>query len=195
MKTLRLPFFFLLCISLLLFNGCGDDDDDELTTERLNYDGVNDTAPILDAAVFAAYFPADQVRDFQGRELEAVEFFLATLPPSVRVVIYAAGPTDDAPGDEIYVSPILNQRINNVQTFITHRLTSPLSLTSEGIWIGIETGIEEGAASQTVGCDNGANYNPNGDRIRIGDEWLSFSLRSGGQEQVNWNIRGVIAAQ
>ena len=191
MKTLRLPFLFLLCLGLLVWTGCGSDDEDPLIIETLNYDGPNFTAPNLDANTFATFFPPSEIAPFADRELESVQFWLTDLPPTVRVVIFEAGDTDAAPSDNVIYERNITQRINAVNTWITDRIT-PFRLGDypDGIWIAIETGITEGNRIQSVGCDAGTNYNPNGDRIKIGDEWLNFSDLG---EAINWNIRGVLA--
>lgn len=192
MKNLRLSLLLLLAVGLLGWTGCADDDD-PLVRDTLNYDGANLTAPNLDANMFAAYFPADVVRQFAGRQLAEVQFFLTAIPPSTRVFVFAEGPTDQAPGEELY-SEDITQRVNASGDFIVHRLSEVVTLADQGIWIGIETDIAEGVLVQSVGCDDGSNYNSNGDRIRIGNTWTSFREITG-SERVNWNIRGVIAEE
>ena len=194
MKALRLPFFFLLAIGLLAWSGCSDDDDD-LIIETLNYDGDNFTAPNLDANIFAAYFPPSELQNVTDRNLESVAFFLEAVPPEVEVIVYAAGATDREPGAELYRSPSLLNRVNATGEFITHRLRTPIDLSqqNDGIWLAIQTDIAPGNRVQSVGCDAGNNYNPNGDRIRIGNTWTSFNEVTG-SEQVNWNIRGILSS-
>ncbi|OAV43388.1 hypothetical protein [Lewinella sp. 4G2] len=194
MKTLRLPFFLLLSLAVLSFTGC-DDDEDSIVVETLNYDDRNDTAPSIDAGMFAAFFPADLVDDFAGRQLSEVEVFLADIPPSTKVFIYAEGDNEREPGGVLYESPDLTQRVNVAGAFFEHRLTTPLTLGNQGIWIAIETGIERGNRQVSVGCDAGLRFNPNGDRVRIGNEWTSLSELTGNAERINWNIRGVIAPE
>ena len=196
MKTLRLPFYLLLCLGILAWTGCGDDEDD-LVIETLNYDGNNVTAPLSRASVFAAYFPPDQVAPFQGRNLESVNFFLANLPPETRVIIYEEGDTQTTPGDVLYESANLNGRINFVGDFYSHRLPTPIELGDRGIWIGVSTGFNEFTTelSQTVGCDAEGNGVENGDWMLIDGSWISFFDFTGQTTAVNWNIRGVIGAE
>lgn len=195
MKTSTLPFLLLLCVGLLGWSSCGDDD---VVADSLNYDDVNFTAPFNDAGLhtFAAYFPPGETQAFSGRSLERVSFWMQQPAGSTSVVIFAEGADDAAPGAELYRSLDLTQRINEGD-WTNHFLTTPITLTAnEGIWIAVEVDIPSDRF-QAIGCDQGLNYNPNGDRYEIpqGPTWTNFDTFTGGEASINWNIRGFLAEE
>ncbi|MEM9525970.1 MAG: hypothetical protein AAGA31_05125 [Bacteroidota bacterium] len=194
MKTNSLPFLLLLCIGLLSWSACGDDDD--IVQDSLNYDGPNFTAPQNAAGfnTFAAYFPSSVTQPFIGRDLVSVRFWLQDIPLSTTVIIYDVDPNGDdrQPGPILY-SRDITQRIN-ATGWIDHNLTTPVELTGAGLWIGIETEIAQNLG-QAIGCDQGTNYNPNGDRFQDpSGAWTSFNEVTG-TERINWNIRGFLNEQ
>lgn len=192
MKTSSLPFLLFLCIGLLSWSACGDDDD--LVLDTLNYDGPNFTAPTNGDGftTFAARFPESETQEFIGRKLEKISFFLEQIPISTVVIVYADNSTDTRiPGPELY-SIDLTQRIRNTG-WIEHVLTTPIDITGEGLWLAVEVDLEAG--DQAIGCDQGANYNPNGDRLQTpANVWTSFNEITG-NERINWNIRGIISEE
>ncbi len=194
MKTSSLPFLLFLCLGLLSWSSCGDDDD--LVQDTLNYDGPNFTAPQNGAGVntFAAFFPESEVQPYIGRRLNRVSFWLEQIPLSTSVVIYAASSDDRTPGAELYRID-LTQRIRTGRVWVEHNLPTPIELTGEGIWIGVEVDVEN-TLDQAIGCDDGANYNPNGDRFRPAGStvWSSFNEITS-TERINWNIRGFLAEE
>jgi hypothetical protein len=194
MKTSTLPFLLLLCVGLLGWSSCGEDD---IVVDSLNYDGDNFTAPFNDAGLhtFAAYFPPGETQAFSGRSLERVSFWMEQVPGATSVVIFAEGANDDAPGAELYRSLDLSQRIRN-RGWQDHFLTSPLTIgANEGLWIAVEVDIPSNQF-QAIGCDQGLNFNPNGDRYEIpqGPTWTNFEEFTG-TERINWNIRGFLAEE
>lgn len=195
MKTSTLPFLLFLCIGLLGWSSC--EDDDPLVADTLNYDGDNFTAPFNNAGLhtFAAYFPPGETQAFTGRTLERVSFWMEQVPGATSVLIFAEGPNDAAPGAVLYRSLDLSQRINN-RGWQDHFLTDPITLNAnEGIWIAVETDIPSDRF-QAIGCDQGLNFDPNGDRYQIpqGPTWTNFEDFTG-SEQINWNIRGFLAEE
>ncbi len=194
MKTSSLTLLLFLCIGLLSWSSCGDDD--ALVVDTLNYDGPNFTAPFNDAGqhTFAAFFPESEIQPYVGRQLNKVSFFLQNIPTSTSVVIFAAGPSDQVPGAELYRID-LTGRIRS-SGWIEHNLTTPIDLTGAAIWIGVEADLPSNQF-QAVGCDEGLNYNPNGDRYQIptGFTWTDFETFTGGEATINWNIRGFISAE
>lgn len=200
MKTSFSLLFSLLLIGLLGFSSCGEDDDNNNgpDLETLNYDGNNVTAPALErgSRTFAAYFPANEVQSLVGRKLARVDFWLQDIPDATSVVIYSVGDNDRAPGPQLYRID-LTQRINNTGWY-EHLIpaASQVEIPAEGLWLAVET-IAPTDRFQSIGCDNGANFNPNGDRMLppTGGTWTSFSEVTSGGETINWNIRGVLAAE
>ena len=195
MKAFNLPFLLFLSIGLLTWSGCTDDDVDDLINEvTLNYDSAPDSAPFIDANMYAVWFPNSEVSPFADRDLETVRFQLEDFPPTVIVRVFEAELVNDEPTitNEIYEQNI-TQRVNAVGTFIEHRLTTPVDLSNRpnGIWIGIETGIAPGNRIQSIACDAPGNGNINGQWVRIGDSWGRFTDLGG--EDVDWNIRGILS--
>lgn len=194
MKTSSLPFLLLLCVGLLGWSSCGEDDP---VADSLNYDGPVFNAPFNSTGLhtFAAYFPPGETQAFSGRSLERVRFWMEQVPTATRVIIYAEGASDDAPGAELYRSLDLTQRINP-RDWHDHFITTPITVSAnEGLWIAVETDIPSNQF-QAIGCDQGLNYNPNGDRYEIpqGPTWTSFNQFTG-SERINWNIRGFLAEE
>ncbi len=194
MKTAYFPLLLLLCIGLLGFSGCDDDDE---VLETLNYDGPNFTAPQNGAGVnvFAAYFPESEIQrqGVAGRSLERIDFWLQSVPLQTNVVVYGFSGNDAIPGTELYRID-LTQRINNAG-WVEHIIPGGLTIPDSGIWLAVETDLAA-VGAQSIGCDEGLNYNPNGDRMLTPSSggWSSFNAITG-SEQVNWNIRGVITPQ
>ena len=193
MKYASLSLALFLALGLFMFTGCGDDDA-AVTADTLNYDGPNVTAPQNGAGLntFAAFFTTDQTQPFAGRRLERVRFWLTRIPLATSVVVYAEGNTDRSPGAELY-RVNLTQRIRNTG-WNEHVLTTPVDVEADrGLWLAVEVDIENNG-DQAIGCDSGASYSPNGDRLlpSTGGVWTSFNEITG-SETVNWNIRGVLA--
>lgn len=193
MKLKSFPLLLLLVVGLLGYSGC---DDDDAVTETLNYDGPNFTAPFNGAGlnVFAAYFPASVLQDFAGRRLSGVEFFLETIPEQTSVVLYGFSGNDAIPGDELYRID-LTQRVSVAGDFTEHVIPGGFAIPSEGLWIAVETDLAADGI-QSIGCDEGLNYNPNGDRMLTPTSggWSSFNAITG-SERINWNIRGILATE
>lgn len=190
MKLLHLS---LLLLALLTWTGCEDEDAPTLTT--LNYDGANATAPSLPAGInkFAVYFPPERTIPYSGRDLERVTFYVSAIPTATRVAVHKEGPDNLTPGDVIERRDI-SARVTTTGWY-EHRLTNPLTLSDEGIWLVVEVEVATDG-SRAIGCDAGRNYNPNGDLIQYANatQYGSFQQITG-NETVNWNIRGVLAAE
>ncbi|MCP9237361.1 hypothetical protein [Lewinella sp. JB7] len=191
MKPSALPYILLLFVPLLWL-GCKEDDPAVVTT--LNYDGPNVTAPQLPPGtnLFAAYFPPSETQPYTGRTLEKVTFYLTQVPLATRVVVFGEGPDDRTPGPELYRKDI-TARISNTE-WIEDRLIPGIEITGEGIWLAVEVELADGEPF-SVGCDAGRNYSPNGDLLLLSNatQWAGFRDING--ERVNWNIRGVLAAE
>jgi len=191
MKTTYFPLLLLLCFGLIGFSGCGEDG---VVLETLNYDGANFTAPQngVGMNVFAAYFPESEIqsRGVAGRQLERIDFWLQSVPTQTNVVVYGFSGNDAIPGTELYRVD-LTQRINN-PGWVEHIIPGGLTIPESGIWLAVETDLAANFA-QSIGCDEGLNYNPNGDRMLTPSSggWSSFNAITG-NETINWNIRGVL---
>ncbi len=191
MKFSSLTLLLVLTLGVFTWSSCEDDDGDGVGV--LSYDGPQFSAPNNGAGftTFAAFFPGNITQQYEGRSLESVQFYLQEIPLSTSVIVYAAGADNNAPGDVLYERN-LTQRINTTG-WIEHFLTDPVELTGDGIWIGIETELLN--PGQSVGCDQGLDFNPNGDRLQTpSGVWTSFNQITG-SERVNWNIRGFVSEQ
>lgn len=192
---MKSPILLIFLCALLTWTGC-DDDDNTLTT--LNYDGANVTAPQLQAGTntFAAYFPASETEAFAGRTLERISFYVSAIPLATRVIVRAEGPDARTPGDLLYERDI-SSRVTNLGWY-EDRIASqdPIVLSdSEGIWLLVETEVDD-TDPFSIGCDAGRNYSPNGDLLLFPGATQYGSFRDiSGTETVNWNIRGILAAE
>ncbi|TXF89585.1 hypothetical protein FUA23_10315 [Neolewinella aurantiaca] len=198
MKTFSLPFLMLLLLSVVTYSGCGDDDGSgNFTADSLRYDGEQASAPFNGEGynTFAAYFPTQETQPYTGRRLEKISFYLQSIPTSTVVYVYAEGSDERSPGAERYRFD-LTQRIRNTGWY-EHTITDDVIdiRENEGLWIAVETDLPTNQF-QAMGCDNGANYNPNGDRFLppTGNTWTSFNEITG-TEQIHWNIRGFLAEE
>ncbi|PPK87225.1 hypothetical protein CLV84_0162 [Neolewinella xylanilytica] len=198
MKT-SATLLFCFLVGMLLWTGCGSDDEDTLTT--LNYDGPNVNAPQLPPGrnVFGVYFPPSETAPYQGRVLESVRFYMSDIPDSTIVVVYDEGPDDRTPGAELYRRNITGRV--NVTAWIDDRLNERIVIGDRGIWLAIEVVIPPGEPF-SVGCDAGRNFQPNGNLLFLSTEsdWTTFEEitdpnNNGTGETVNWNIRGVLSAE
>ena len=186
-------FVLLLCFALS-WTGCGEDDEDPIVASAtLNYDGPNFTAPQLPPGTntFAAYFPPAETERLRGGTLDKVRFYLTRIPQSTSVVIYADGPDNRTPGTELYRRDITG-RTTTTEWNEHLLLGDAIELTGQGLWLAVEVELAQGEP-QSVGCDAGRSYSPNGDRLLLStvSDWTSFNELNG--ETVNWNIRGEVS--
>lgn len=178
----------LLCLSLMLIS-C--DDDLPILDNKLQLDGNNDRAPILNAGNYetAAYFSASIMQDKTDRRLREIDFFLYNIPASLEVVVYGEGSVS-RPGDELYKATLgSNLRADR---WNTHVLSEPLTLSGNPIWISVK--FTSDAAEQIIGCDAGPRVN-GGDQLFSSNDggWTTYQAISG--ESVNWNVRGELVPQ
>jgi hypothetical protein len=200
MKNSFRLLFLLLGLCLFTISSCTDDDETTTTPneETLNYDGNWVTAPALEQGtrIYAAYFPADEVQSLVGRRLARIDFWLQTIPDATTVRIYRTSGNDRSPGDQLHERN-LTQRINTTGWYqYVIPAETVVEIPADGIWLAVETTAPTDRF-QAIGCDDGSNFNPNGDRMLppTGGTWTSFSEITSGGETINWNIRGVLAAQ
>lgn len=185
----------LLAISALFISSCGDDDDDQNNNGEveLRHDGPNLTGPFLPAGQheFLVHFDAADINQYQGRILDRIEFFLGELPAGLGVAVLT-GSNPNFPDTEIYFRDISN-RITTTG-WQTHRLSELIEIGTEDIWFSIIVVLDQ--QQRSVGCDAGPR--------QVGGDWLlretdqdfiTFADVTGGGESVNWNIRGVLAAE
>jgi len=184
----NLTYLLLLCLSISVFS-CGDDDlvppDGEVV---LNYDGPNQSGPLLAAGDYeaAVKFPASTMADHKDKKLKEVELFIGLLPQNVTLVVYGAG-ADDAPGEELY-SADLTSSINE-GNWVVHRPTTDIVLDGEDIWVSAR--LVHAGEQQSIGCDVGPGVT-NGDWLYDGAAGTWAPYKDTTPESVNWNIRAVV---
>jgi hypothetical protein len=178
---------FFMFLSILAFS-CGDDDD--LTADLFYDSGVND-APFLDAGEYiaAARFPASDMSEFQGRNLEGIEYYLLNTPNQCEVRVYQGG-SGTEPGTLIYNKSVTTEM--EKESWNLHTPDTDVVLSGEELWIAVRVVLNDRAA--TIGCDPGPAVT-DGDWFNsdANNQWETFRNFSGGQVNINWNIRGQVS--
>lgn len=178
--------WILAMLAVLAFSTCKKDDEPQ---NLLSYDGPNATGPLLEAGDYeaAARFPAAQTSRFEGRRLEEVTWFMGLRPASCKINIYGPG-SGNAPGALLYAAEIQPNSLQ-VPDWNIHRLSPTLPIDGEELWISIA--FTHTQQQQSIGCDAGPNR-ANGDWLFDSNDgqWRTYIQRT--QENVNWNIRGVV---
>lgn len=181
----RVLFFLLL--SIFAFS-CEDDDD---LTADLFYDRGENDAPALNAGEYlaAVRFPASEMAQFQGRNLEGVEYYLQELPNQAEVRVYQGG-TGSEPGTLIYSKSLTTEMERD--SWNLHTPDTDVELTGEELWIAVRIVLNDVAA--TVGCDVGP-ATADGDWFNAdsNNQWETFRSFTGGDVNINWNIRGHVS--
>lgn len=184
----KILFFALL--ASLSFMACNNDDDDptpETPEDELRYDGPNQTGPVLEAGTYeaAVRFPASYLDAYEGRSIDAINFFLGDLPASCEVRVYEGTTADNEPQTQIYSFDVSA----GVEAPSWNRLAlnDPIPVAGEDLWLSIV--LTHDAEQQSIGCDAGPNQ-VNGDWLYNSNDgqWLPYTDRT--PERVNWNIRG-----
>ena len=181
------PFLTLLSlIALTLVVGCKKDEFKNV----LNYDGDNNGAPELANGIYvaAARFPASVTAEFEGRQLEAVEFYLRNVPASTEILIFDEG-TANSPGSILSSANV--SALVTPDSWYRHELAFPVDIKASDLWIGVRVDHPETFAS--VGCDPGPAVS-NGDLMLVnnGSEWTTLRNFTNGEVDINWNIRGFV---
>ncbi|MEL6923253.1 MAG: hypothetical protein AAFO94_04330, partial [Bacteroidota bacterium] len=167
----------LFCVSILGFMACEKENTNSSELE-LHHDGPNQSAPFFEPGmhIAAARFNANDVLPYEGKNLEAVEFYFLALPDKAEVQIYGVG-TGTEPGALLYSADVTSAAQANAWT--RHELTTPLQLDGDDIWIGIM--VENASRATIMGCDPG-QADPNGDWTFSTDNntWQTFRDRTNG---------------
>lgn len=177
-----ITYCFSLCL-LMSLASCGSDGE-----TRLNYDGDNFSAPLLEAGTYigSARFSSNDFADLESNTLTAIEFYLLNVPNSTEIKIFGQG-SNTEPGTEIYNSDVtLDANVG----WNTHNLTSPITLGDDDIWLSVQ--FTHGGDDQTLGCDEGP-ANIDGDHFQTTTgAWTNLRAFSSNEVDINWNIRGVV---
>jgi len=178
---------FLLFGLVILFTACKKD---RAVEAAFRLDGDNETAPNLpqDTYEAAARFPASLTGTYVGQNLTEVSYYMVGTPQQTTLIVYSGG--EDAPGQVVYQASLTGTISEN--SFNSHVLSDPLPITGEPLWISIK--IRQNRTLQSIGCDAGPN-SAGGDWLyqESDGRWLTFGQRTGGNESINWNIRGFVS--
>jgi hypothetical protein len=195
---MKLSPFFLPFLGLLLFASCDRNALDpepviEAPLEALHYDGPVNTAPVLQGGSYeaAVKFNPGALAEYANKPLVEVFFFFLTKPSSTTVKIYeGSDATGEAPGALVYSAAVSTEVESS--SWNRHVLKQPLTIdASKDLWISIKFASTNQA--QVIGCDEGPGH-PLGDFLFDSDdgEFQRFLVRSNGEANINWNIRGVV---
>lgn len=180
LKILAIPVCFFI------FSAC-DTEIPEPEDTVLNHDSDNLDSPRLPANTWevGARFTSNQARNFQGEEIESLDFYIYNKPDSAWVAIYEYNGTD-TPGSLLY-SSVVTSNITS-QAWNNHQLTTNVSIDG-GVWITF--GYKISATKQVIGCDPGPAKS-GGDMLTSSTSgWTTLFDLYG--PDVNWNLRANIA--
>ena len=186
MKYLNL----FLIVALVLATGCKDDDD-QPAINQLSYDGPNIQAPLFDPGLHeaAARFNSDYLQNYQGRFIEAIEFYIQDRPDVCEIVIYSGGDLS-GPANVLYEIDITNDI--DADSWNQHVLADAIEITGEDLWIAVA--VTSSTPKRIIGCDAGPTIF-NGDWLytELDGDWASFFNRTNQSISINWNIRALLS--
>lgn len=167
-------------------------DDSRLTADTLHHDGDNLAAPQLPPGTYevAAKFTFSKLQRFQEKDLYEVNLYIESVPTNVELKIYRQG-DENVPGPILYSADWNGLDANS---WNDHTLTTPIEITGEDLWISVN--FTHPTDMRTIGCDSGP-ADSNGDWILSYDDpgWQSLRNFSGGEVDINWNIRGQVTKE
>ena len=174
-----LAFLFIL----VAVSSCDDSDDMQIPVRLLHYDGLNGSAPILNAGTnhVGVMFTADHVAQYNQGDLLEIRFFMANVPESCQLDIYQGSADNHNPGTKIYSADLTSEI--RASTWNRHVLDQALTIDSEDLWITLT--LEHPVSLGSIGCDLGPQVN-NGALILNGPQtsWVAYPFAN-----INWNIR------
>jgi len=190
MKKLVLLFFSFTFLFLACEKENNSTQNPSLPIPDLNYDGDNQSAPLLDAGNYeaAVRFTPAQTNKFAGKSLTAVDFFIQEVPPLCILLIYDKG-TDDEPGDILFEQDFTTGIGAN--SWNHYEFPDPIPITGEDLWISIL--VEHDSSMRSIGCDSGPAVE-NGDWLWVDaeNEWQTLRQHTNQAANINWNIRGFV---
>lgn len=172
-----------------LFTGCTKEDSNPGVDDNLlSYDGNNITGPLLVAGNYeaAAQFFASDLAKVSGKKLAQVRWFMGIAPAKTVIKIYTGG-NGNSPGNLAFEKDVTDRL--ETPGWNTYRLTTPIEITDQDIWISIA--FTHSNTQQSIGCDAGPSA--------TGGDWLFFAQDNSWKpynertpESINWNIRGLL---
>ena len=192
------PFSFplYLLIGLLFTNfacksdGPGPEPQISAPLIALNYDGANQTAPLLPGGVTyeaGIRILQGELGTASGGVLETVYLYIQEVPESATLLVYSKS-INDTPDELLYSSVITTDLEAN--SWNTHSLSREVVLPDQDIWIAFR--FAHAFDQQTIGCDAGPG-SPDGDWLYESSDnaWTPLVQRSPGVN-INWNIRAAV---
>jgi len=184
-----LSLFLFVSIPFLIFN-CNGDDESSSNGADLILDMGPNSAPIFEAGTHeaAARFPRSIIRNFEGRVLDRVEYFLVNVPNNTSIKIYDEG-NGDVPGAVLYEANVTSEVL--ADSWNSHTLNDPITLTDRELWLAVE--FTHNDSRNTIGCDVGPAVT-NGDWVLENSQstWRTFRDFTSDAVSINWNIRGFL---
>ncbi len=178
---------FFLLLSIVAFS-CEKDDD---LTADLFYDRGSNDAPALNAGEYlaAVRFPASEMQDYQGRNLEGIEYYLKETPNQCEVRVYQGG-SGTEPGNLIYTKAVTTEMERD--SWNLHTPDTNIELSGEELWIAVRIVLNDVGA--TIGCDVGP-ATTDGDWFNADSNnvWETFRSFTNNDVNINWNIRGHVS--
>jgi len=193
---MRYSIYLLIGLCLI---ACRKDEDGEpnITDNTLHYDGANQSAPILARGISYSVvkFPGSEIdqQGLAGKSLKEVAFHLTQRPDRLKLLVFGWNTANGSePGGLLYEATL-----NTVDegSWNEHRLSNPVLLPSEGIWIAFEIDAGDNEL-RVIGCDQGPRH-PDGDGYGLFHEddlpgWTNFFSFSNETVDINWNIRATV---
>ncbi len=174
---------YLLSVFLITGSGCENSDEPNAPLSILNHDGVNASAPILNAGTnqVAVKFRGNRVGQYNQGDLAEVRFFMANRPESCQLDIYQGTTNNDMPGARIHSADLSSQIAAGAWN--RYILDQSLTVDDDDLWITLT--FDHPASLPLVGCDLGPQVT-NGALILNGSgtSWEAYAFAD-----INWNIR------
>ncbi len=130
----------------------------------------------------AAKFPSNIVKPYIGMELTSVDVFTNDPGNGFKLQVYAMGSYNTpGPGDLLLEQPFTA----TPGDWTTVTLDTPVYIDGQDLWVGYWVSATGGTF--VPGCDEGLNYNTDGDWMAAGPGW--GHLGDNPELKYNWNIR------
>ncbi len=130
----------------------------------------------------AAKFPSNIIQPYIGMEISSVDVYTKDQGTAFKLQIYGMGS---------YITPgpgnlLLEQTFTALpDNWTTVVLNTPIYIDGQSLWVGYW--FQASAGTFVPGCDDGTNYNTNGDWLANGPGWGHLSDNP--DLKYNWNIR------
>ncbi len=130
----------------------------------------------------AAKFPSDIVQPYIGMEITSVDVFTNDPGNAFKLQIYGMGSYNTPGPGDLLVEQDFTATPGDWTTVI---LDNPVYVDGQDLWVGYW--VQAAGGTFVPGCDDGTNYNPDGDWMSAGPGW--GHLADNPDLVYNWNIR------